>query len=272
MGNVPVISATDVSIARGTTTVLEGVTLEVPEGAVVAVVGPNGAGKSTIAAAIAGRLRPRSGTLRVLDCDLRHGDIRHFRGRVGYFADDLAAQLAQGTRAREAVALGPYAGLRSAWFALSDAELADAERMLATVGLPDVGDRPLEDLSAGQRQRVLLARAFAGSPEIIVLDEPTSHLDLIGREEALWALEELLERPPRPRAALIVTHHVEELPSQVSHVLLVGRGNTYFGTRAIFDDTNVLAEVFGRPVTVVEVDGRLLARVDRYAMRSRSLR
>lgn len=272
MANATVISATNLSIARGTKTVLEGLTLDVPDGAVVAVVGPNGAGKSTIAAAIAGRLRPRSGELRVLDCDLRHGDVRSFRARVGYFADELTTQLVPTTSARDAVALGPHAGLRRAWFELSDEELVEADRLLARVGLANVGDRAIEDLSAGQRQRVLLARAFAGRPEIIVLDEPTSHLDLIGREEALWALEELLERSPRLRAAFIVTHHVEELPAQVSHVLLVGAGITRFGTRAILQDADALAAVFGMPVTVTEVGGRLVARIDRYSMRMRSVR
>jgi len=256
------ISATNVALARGVTTVLEELNFVVPDGAIVAVIGPNGAGKSTLAAAIAGRLRPREGSLVVLGEDVRHSDLRRLRTRIGYFSDELASQVVPTTSAREVVALGPRGGLRREWFSLTDQELDAADALLGHVGLGGYGGRALQDLSAGQRQRVLLARAFAGVPELIVLDEPTSHLDIIGREEALWALEELLAAANRPRAGLIVTHHVEELPRQVSHVLLLGSGTLCFGPRSLLADPACLAAVFGRRVRVSEFEGRLVARLE----------
>ncbi len=256
-----VARARDVTLYRGAAPVLEAVSFDIAEGAVVAVIGPNGAGKSTLAAALAGRLRVGSGSLDVLGTDLRRADLRRFRTRVGYFSSDLERAIAPGTTLRQAVALGPHAGLRAAWFALDDAELDAAEELLELVGLGGVTSRDLGTVSHGQRQRALLARAFAGSPEFIVLDEPTSHLDVVGREETLRALEALLTSSRAPRATVIVSHHLEELPRQVTTTLLVGNGRVIAGERSLLHDGDALAATFGRRLRVVEVEGRLVARL-----------
>lgn len=260
MGEVA-IRAVQLALARGGRPVLENVELEIPRGAVVAVVGPNGAGKSTLAAALAGRLRPMRGELEVGGASLRHGNVREARARIGFFGDEVTRLLAPDTTAREAVALGPHGGLRTAWFALEHEELEAADQLLAHVGLVGFERARLADLSAGQRQRVLLARAFAGAPVAIVLDEPTSHLDLVGREEAIAALEGLLTSPSAPLACVIVSHHLEELPRNVTHAIVVFDGQTRMGPRSVLLDQRLMERAFGRRISVEEVEGRLLARL-----------
>jgi ATP-binding cassette subfamily B protein len=179
--------------------VLESVSLAVEPGETLAILGPTGAGKTTLVALLLGLYRPWSGTIRVDGCPLEELDIRQLRRQTG-------ALLQEGTALRgsvtENIAFGrPQTDLTEVRRA---ATLAAATEFIA--GLPDgfeteIGDEGVR-LSAGQRQRIALARALLGSPPLLMLDEPTSHLDAVTAE---LVLDNLMGIEPRP-TLLLVTH------------------------------------------------------------------
>ncbi|MES1183132.1 MAG: ABC transporter ATP-binding protein [Myxococcales bacterium] len=166
--------AKDLHVDYGTRRVLSGVSLSVAAGELVALIGPNGAGKTTLLKTLAGLLVPHQGTV--------HGSAG---ASIGYLAQ--AEELPLDWSAREVVELGrlPYLG----WWSAPRAADAQAVRraMLRTATLP-LSDRPLRTLSGGERQRVALARALAQQPALLLLDEPTTHLDLRHQAELMSTL------------------------------------------------------------------------------------
>ncbi len=179
--------------------VLESVSLAVEPGEALAILGPTGAGKTTLIALLLGLYRPWSGTIRVDGFPLEELDVRQLRGQTG-------ALLQEGTALRGTVT-------ENIAFGRPQADLAEVRRAAALAGaaefvadLPDgfeteIGDEGVR-LSAGQRQRIALARALLGSPPLLMLDEPTSHLDA---ETAELVLDNLMGIEPRP-TLLLVTH------------------------------------------------------------------
>ena len=152
--------------------VLEGLDLALPAGRITALVGPNGSGKSTLLAGLAGVLRPRAGTVR--RADRRDAPARLVR-RLGLLAQQPAAP--EGLSVAELVALGrhPHRASFAPWSAC-DAEAHARVTVVAALG--DLADRPLEALPGGQRQRAFVGMALAQEPEVLLLDEPTTFLDV----------------------------------------------------------------------------------------------
>jgi len=254
---IPAIRAQELVLARGTTTILDGIDLELAPGARLGVLGPNGIGKSTLAAALAARGRVAAGSLEILGQDARHSDLRTLRRRIGYLGSHLLRELDASLTAREAVALGAYAGLRAAWFAITDQDRREAEMLLGTVALGDRVKARLTELSSGQLQRVLLARAMMRAPALLVLDEPAAHLDLPGREDMVAAIDALIEGSET--TLVVVAHHLEDLPRATTHVLALGRTTTLFGSREEVLTDEVLSAIYARPVRVYEIGGRMVA-------------
>ncbi len=254
-----VVRVQGLAVVRGGREVFSGLDLAIGSGQRVGVLGPNGVGKSTLAAILAARLRPSAGSVEILGRTVGKVDIRSVRSQIGFFSDELARQLAPETTAVEAIAMGRYAGLRAAWFQLSDQERLNAAELLRVVGLFDKRDSPVSEFSSGQRQRILLARAFFGSPRLIVLDEPASHLDFGAREDMIGSLEALMARDGGPDALLVVSHHTEEIPASVSHILLLGPGFSVFGPREEVLTAGMVSKVYGRPVALASLLGRTFA-------------
>ena len=194
----------------GATTVqaLRGVTLQVDEGAFVAVVGPSGSGKSTLLALLAGLDRPSSGRLRVGDWDLQAIDRatqeQYRRQMVGIVFQQF--HLIPTMTARENVALPlVLAGTPQA------ERRARAADCLTEVGLADrMNHRPAE-LSGGEQQRVALARALVGNPPLLLADEPTGNLD---SDTGAQIIDRLAALHRDGRTVVVVTHH----PAEVEHV------------------------------------------------------
>ena len=177
--------------------------LDVPRGGVLAVVGPNGAGKSTLLDVVAGRLRPVRGSVRVGErvvTDVAGGvHVRPERRSVGLLGQD--ALVFPHLTARENVAFGP----RAAGVPAARAR-AEADERLAAVGLAGLEGRRPAQLSGGQRQRVAVARALAAEPEVLLLDEPFSQLDVRTAAELRDVVRSELRRTRT--TAVLVTHDV----------------------------------------------------------------
>jgi iron complex transport system ATP-binding protein len=214
-----VIEVEDLTVARGGVTVFEGVSLTVDEDEFVALVGPNGAGKTTLLQAINGVLEPESGTVeidgrRVIDCSARE------RGR-------LVATVPQDTHVgfdfsvEDIVAMGrtPY----HTRFGRSDREADDraVRRALDRTDTARFADRPVDEVSGGERQRVLLARALAQDTPALLLDEPTASLDVNHQVETLSLVSDL---GASGKAALAAIHDLDLAARFCDRIVLLADG------------------------------------------------
>lgn len=206
MMNKAAVRIADLSVRRGRSTVFEHLDLEIRAGEVTGVLGPSGCGKTTLLRSIVGSQAGVRGEVRVLDLP---AGSRSLRRRVSYATqaasvyDDLSVMQNLRFFAR---ALGAPKG--------------DAERVVDLVGLGDRAGQRVESLSGGQRNRVSLAAALLGEPELVVLDEPTVGLDPVLRAE-LW---DLFERLAADGAALVVSSHVMDEALRCDRLILLRGG------------------------------------------------
>ncbi|MCZ2828532.1 ABC transporter ATP-binding protein [Modestobacter sp. VKM Ac-2986] len=206
MPDTPALDIEGLTVRYGGTLAVDGVDLRIPRGETVALLGANGAGKSSIVNAALGLFRPAAGRVRLL-------------GRApaeAVAAGGVGAMLQHGglpseTRVGEVLTLvrRRYA---DPW------PLAD---LLATAGIEELLGREVDALSGGQRQRVLLALALAGAPPLLVLDEPTSAMDVEGRQ-AFWTTMRGLA--DRGHTVVFATHHLDEADAVADRVVVVGGG------------------------------------------------
>lgn len=211
--NAPAIELRGVNLQRGNALVLEDIDLRVERGAFLAVLGPNGSGKTTLLRTILGLVKPQSGQVRVLG-----GSTHEARGRVGYVPQRAAFDLDFPIRSAEVVCMGRLA--RGRWLRRYDeSDREAAHRALETMEVAHLADRPVGALSGGELQRVLIARALATEPELLLLDEPTASLDeRIGR--GVW---EILEELSQRMTLVLVSHDIGAISHYVRGVACLNR-------------------------------------------------
>jgi iron complex transport system ATP-binding protein len=209
----------DVSFSYGGRSVLDGLDLRIARGELLAILGVNGSGKTTVVRLLAGTLRPSTGSVTVLGRPVAAFDRRELARRVAVLPQSL--ELPSGFRVAEVVEMGRTPHARSRFGATADDEAA-VERALIDAGALDLAERPVEELSGGERQRVMVAMALAQEPELLLLDEPTVHLDL-GHQVALL---DTIERQRRNRGltVLAVLHDLALAARYASRVALLDGG------------------------------------------------
>jgi osmoprotectant transport system ATP-binding protein len=209
------LSASTVSKRFGTVTALDGVSLDVPASASVALVGESGSGKTTLLRCFNRLVDPDAGVVRVGDEDVRTVDAVQLRRSIGYVPQD--------------------GGLLPHWTVQRNVELvlrlnavpdapARAKQSLELVGLDPAtfGNRWPRELSGGQRQRVAIARALAAEPSVLLLDEPFGALDAITRWELQDAFASIRER--LRVTSVLVTHDLHEAARLATHIAVLRRG------------------------------------------------
>jgi ABC-2 type transport system ATP-binding protein len=216
------VTVTDLVVDRGQRRVLPGLSFAVPAGQVTGLLGPSGSGKTTLMRALVGVQRVRSGEVTVLGQPAGSPGLRH---RVGYVTQ--APSVYGDLSVRENVRY---------FAALYGMGAREAEAAIADVGLTDAAGQQVNDLSGGQRGRVSLACALVGSPEVLVLDEPTVGLDPVLRVE-LW---ERFHALAAAGTTLIVSSHVMDEAGRCDRLLLLRDGEL------IADSTPAQLRVDGR--------------------------
>jgi ABC-2 type transport system ATP-binding protein len=200
------VEVDDLDVERGRRTVLHGISCAMPAGSVTGLLGPSGSGKTTLMRAIVGVQRVTSGTVTVLGRPAGHRDLR---SRIGYVSqvpsvyDDLTVR-------QNLAYFGRIVG----------APPGDVDRVLDEVDLREHQHALVRDLSGGQQSRVSLGAALLGSPELLVLDEPTVGLDPVLRRD-LW---ELFRTLAARGATLLVSSHVMDEARRCDRILLLRDG------------------------------------------------
>ncbi len=258
----PVIDLEAIDVDVDATPILRAVDWTVRKGERWVVVGPNGSGKTTLLRLVAGWQRPSNGTAHVLGERLGRTDMRALRTRIGYTSQALSDLLRPAMNPHEVVLSAPNAALETWWHTYSDDDHADASARLRLFGVDAQAEfRPLRTLSAGERQRVLLARAFTGTPGLVALDEPTAGLDIGGREDLVARLDRASATIDAP--LVLVTHHLEEIPPAFDRVVLLANGRVVdAGATGDLLTSERLSDLYRVPLEIRCDDGRWSARRD----------
>ena len=239
--------------------VLAGVDWAVGPGERWVVLGANGSGKTSLLRLAGGWLFPTAGTVDVLGHRLGRVDVRTLRRRLGYASGALASMLRPSVTGLEVVMAAKHAALETWWHTYDDADRARARELLGRMGCGHLADRSVSTASDGERQRIQLARTLMGTPDLLLLDEPTAGLDLGGREALVARLADLAADPEAP-ATVLVTHHTEEIPPGFTHALLLRAGRVL--AAGPLDETvtaGALSACFDTTVTLERRAGRFIA-------------
>ncbi len=243
-----------VSVQRGHKLGLHDVSLHIPRGQHVAVLGPNGSGKSTLLKLVTRELYPlyQPGS-RLAIFGRSVWDVFELRSQLGIVSPDMLSELARGITGWDLI-VSSFSASVGLWRRQPTSEMTRrAREAVRQLQIESVVDRSLEAMSSGEGRRCLLARALVHRPHTLLLDEPTTSLDLPGRRDFLAILSGLADAG---HSIVLVTHHTGEVLPQIERVVLLRQGQIFRdGPKAEVLRSEVLSELFGTPITVHEKDG-----------------
>jgi zinc transport system ATP-binding protein len=220
----PLVEASGVSFAYGQNRVLEDVAISVRAGEFVSLVGPNGSGKTTLLRVLLGSLTPSGGTVRLFGEPPRR--LRQ-PWRLGYVPQRPVLASEVPATVEEIVASGRLAR-RGWWRPLRRTDREEVRHALESVNLEELARRPVNELSAGQQQRAFIARAFAGEPDLLILDEPIAGIDRESQERFRDSLHHLIEE--HGTSILLVSHELGAVARDLDRVLVLRRRILFDGT------------------------------------------
>jgi iron complex transport system ATP-binding protein len=253
------IAVEDLAVRAGRTELLDVPRWSVRAGELVGVVGPNGAGKSTLLRTLVGFVRATRGRVETLGRDvaaLRGRARAAFRAAIGYVPQHADVSPQMPLTLREVVAIG-RTGRAGLFRRLGRQDWEIVDRWIVRLGLADCARRAYADLSGGEQRKALIARALVQEPQLLLLDEPTAHLDLRWREHIVQTLQEIVTA--QRLTTVLVCHELEVLPPACARVTLLERGRVAADgpPEEIFTPARVAA-LYGASVTVRHEHGRHL--------------
>lgn len=246
----PAVRLRDARLAYGTRTLWDGLDLDVSPGEFLAVLGPNGSGKTSLLQVLLGLTPLSSG-----DVELSGRPVRRGNRTVGYIPQQRALDPALTLRGRDLVALG-LDGHRWGFGLPSAQRRRRVLEALDAVGARDYAGAPVGRLSGGEQQRLRVAQALVGDPDVLLCDEPLLSLDLAHQR----VVSELIDSRRRAAgtAVMFVTHEINPVLPMVDRVLYLVDGRFRIGPPEEVMTSAVLSELYGTEVDVIEVRGRLL--------------
>lgn len=249
------ISLQGVSWIREGRGILNDINWEMKEGETWAILGLNGSGKTSLLNIISGYMFPTKGEVTVLDFEFGRSYIPDLRKQLGIFSSSLEkfAETLDFETVEEIVVSGEFASF-GIYEDVTEETFEKAHSLIRKFRLEHLMHSEYRFLSQGERRRTLIARALMNNPKLLILDEPCSGLDILSREEILDLIREVVE----DKCHLIyVTHHIEELTEEITHVMLLHEGDIIAAgpKREVLRD-RLLSETFELPVQVNWKDGR----------------
>ncbi len=241
----------DVTLRLGGRDMLAGVNLDIATGEFIGVLGPNGCGKTTLMRAILGLTPARSGSIRVLGRPATRGNPA-----IGYMPQSRTAVGNLRLSGRDFVA-AVFAGHRLGLPFQGKAGRAEVDRVLGLVGACQLARRPLAELSGGEHQRLLLAQALIGRPQLLLLDEPLVNLDPHYQGDMVALTKSL--RAELGVTVLFSAHELNPLLGAIDRVLYLGQGQAALGAVEEVITGPVLSRLYGTDIEVVHVKGRIFA-------------
>lgn len=254
--SIPLIEFHNVTVQRGESIVLDGLTLSITQGEHVAILGPNGSGKSTLIKLVSRELYPRQKnepwSLRIMGRD--RWNLFELRNQLGLVSNDWMQMCTRDYSGFEIVLSG-FFGSVGIW--PNHTVTAEMERkareVMEVLEITHLADRNTNEMSSGEARRMLIARALVHDPQALILDEPTTSLDL----RATYELREILRKLARQGIGMImVTHHLPDIIPEMERVVLISNGRVCGDgpTREVLQ-TATLTGLFGIPLEVIERGG-----------------
>ena len=236
----------NLNFSYNATKVIDGVSLTLKQGEFLGIIGPNGAGKSTLLRLICGICKPGAGEIMLFEKQLAKQSKKEIARQVAFVPQETHFTL--NFTVEEVVMMGRYPYLQPFVHEKKD-DLDARERAITAAHIEHLRKRPVNSLSSGERQRVVIARALAQVPRMLVLDEPTSHLDLHHQHSIM----ELLKRLNKEGLTVAVVHHDLNLASlYCRHLVLMHGGKiAATGTPNELIKKEILSKVYGTAVRIV---------------------
>jgi iron complex transport system ATP-binding protein len=269
VSNAPILQLVDATVVKGERRVLDGLTLTIRSGEHTAVVGPNGAGKSVLVSLLTHHeraLAPSNGApppVRVFGDD--NWNVSELRAQLGIVSADLHHRFVSGNSegriTGEAAVLSAFLASHGIlrYAVVTDDMRRRAAAALAAAGASHLAARTLDRMSSGEARRVLLARVLVTQPRALVLDEPTTGLDLAARHDFM---ERVRAIAAGGTTLILITHHVEEIVPEITRVILLREGRIVAdGPKREMLTPSRLTQAFGVPIAAAEADGYYSASV-----------
>lgn len=250
-----VLNLHEVNFRRDSQEILKNISLTVQAGEHWALLGSNGAGKSTLLSLCGAVKHPTSGTVTVLGKQLGRVDIRELRQSIGHV--NPRHPLRSPLKMRDVVLTGATGTVeRMMRWHPTPAQARRADELIALLGLGKLEHATWDTMSQGERGRTLIARALLPDPPLLLLDEPSTGLDVAAREQLLTTIDDLHRSHPR-LATVLVTHHFEEIPQSTSHAALLKDGALVDSGPALdVLTTQNVSECFTYPIAIERRNGR----------------
>jgi ABC-type Mn2+/Zn2+ transport system ATPase subunit len=229
---------------------LKDISLSINTGEFVGVIGPNGSGKTTLCRAVLGLMAPVEGHLHIFDCAC--DELRcHHRAKIGYLPQKGVVDRNFPVTVLETVMMGRYGAL-GLFKRPGSKDQKIAMESLTHVGMERHKDTALGHLSGGQQQRVFIARALAQQPKVLLLDEPTTGLDMTAQHNVIELVEHLHDE--LGLTVLLITHDINMIRSRVDRLVLLKTRLYAAGPPADVLKPEILSEVYGKDLVITEND------------------